>query len=115
MFSGAGAWNRRIGRAGGKFIASRGGTDAWIFFCATAETRGRLLELSHEPEVIPSVLRLPAHAERDRTQIGSNAVVRTMQDAEFPVNFNIRSNHVRDAAAEIFSEFVDAFRQKIAV
>ena len=41
--------------------------------------------------------------------------MRTVQQAELNINFKIRANEVSNTAAEIFSELVYAFREKVAI
>src|SRR4029077_3744131 len=48
----------------------------------------------------------PSHANRDRAQIGRNLVVRAVEQAVFGINFEIGTNAVRDASAEIFAKLV---------
>src|ERR1700736_630234 len=62
-----------------------------------------------------SISRLPAHAHRNRPQIGAYAAVRAVQIAEFAVNLDVRADLARDPRAEVLPPLVLAGGNKIPV
>src|SRR5579859_279823 len=54
----------------------------------------------------------PAHAQRNRTEVGADAVVLAMHVAELDVDVDIGSNLAADAAAEVVTNLVLVFVQE---
>src|SRR5271169_5057053 len=57
---------------------------------------------------------LPTQSDRDGTHVGGDAVVRSMQEPVFPVDFDATRHLARHAAPEVVTEFVQAGTDKAA-